>query len=270
MARLNGKKVLFSPQVVLDDDDKYVKKAAISASRKIPYFSTTEDGSYFTATGGDGSTAPTASDVVPVMTLGKISVDTPTGDYHAANKKYVNDGFVAKLIGTSATYGVYAFDDTGDTSLPVLNGTSAGTAEPISSNAIVRCTNGRIRVATPIGPYHAATKKYVDDNFFAKAVATPSLSTYQDINGYTWQALYTAMQAADTANAPLYLSNADRWLYFGTSQTDSICSQFIPYVYDEILGNKFYFVLKYVKENAGIQEIQCSITSSGVITATQS
>ena len=177
-------------------DDRYTQKAGISSSRKIPYFSTTEDGSYFTSTGGNGNTEPTTGGVVPITTSGKISVGTPTG------------------------------------------------------------------------PYHAANKKYVDDNFFQKAVVTPSLSTYQDINGYTWQGLYTAMQNAEAA--PIYLNNTDRWLYFGTNQADTICNQVVTFAFDEILGNKFFFVLKYVKEQAGtqtIQEIQCSITSTGVISA---
>lgn len=142
----------------------YVEKVSVtSTDRRVPYYSSNADGAYYTTTGGDGTVKPEASGVLPVMTTGRIRVNDPVGDYHAVNKKYVDDGFVTKLTGTSAAYNVYAFDNTGDTSLPVLNGTSAGTAEPISSNALVRCTNGRIRVATPIGPYHAATKKYVDD-----------------------------------------------------------------------------------------------------------
>ena len=72
-------------------DDRYVQKTSISASRKIPYFSTSENGSYFISTGGNGNTEPTAGGVVPVTTSGKISVGTPTGPYHAANKKYVDD-----------------------------------------------------------------------------------------------------------------------------------------------------------------------------------
>ena len=72
--------------------------------------------------------------------------------------------------------------------------------------------------------------------------------------------------------AQIYLNNADRWLHFGSNQADTICNQIVTFAFDEILGNKFFFVLKYVKEQSGtqtIQEIQCSITSSGVISATQ-
>lgn len=110
------------------------------------------------------------------------------------------NGYVAREIGTSAAYRVYAFNDTGDTSLPVINGTSTGTVEPSSGDAMVKSTNGRIRVATPIGPYHAATKKYVDDGFVAKA----SISTSRKIPYFstTEDGSYFTMTGGDGSTAP--------------------------------------------------------------------
>jgi hypothetical protein len=176
------------------------------------------------------------------------------------------NGYVEKQTTTSGSWRAYVYNNTGDNSLLVMSG-GDGTVDP-TGTGIAATTGGKLRTNTPTGPYHAANKKYVDDNFFQKAVVTPSLSTYQDINGYTWQELYAAMQNA--GDSLIYLNNSDRWLHFGTNRVDTICNQFITFIFDEILGNKFFFVLKYVKEQAGtqtIQEIQCSITSTGVISA---
>ena len=71
-------------------------------------------------------------------------------------------GFVERQTTTSNSYRVYAFNDGGDAAIAVVNGTSTGTVET-TADAIPKSTNGRIRVATPVGPYHAANKKYVDD-----------------------------------------------------------------------------------------------------------
>lgn len=176
-------------------------------------------------------------------------------------------GFVEKQTTTQAFWRIYAYNNNGDNFLSTIPGLD-GTTAPTATGGVATTTSGRLRTNTPTGPYHAANKKYVDDNCFKKAVVTPSLSTYQDINGYTWQELYTAMQNAGAAQ--IYLNNADRWLHFGSNQADTICNQIVTFAFDEILGNKFFFVLKYVKEQAGtqtIQEIQCSITSTGVISA---
>ena len=172
------------------------------------------------------------------------------------------DGKVSKQTTTSTTKRAYAFDNTGDINVVISTDNANG------NTLVMRTGSGRIVCADPTNRGHAATKGYVDDNFFRKAVVTPSLSTYQDINGYTWQALYTAMQNAGASL--IYLDNADRWLHFGSNQADTICNQVVTFAFDEILGNKFFFVLKYVKEQSGtqtIQEIQCSITSTGVISA---
>lgn len=169
------------------------------------------------------------------------------------------EGKLSKQTGTSRVY--TNNPDGTPASLPY----SAG----VTPNSIpYRTAAGNIYTANPTSGGHAANKQYVDDNFFQKAVVTPSLSTYQDINGYTWQGLYTAMQNAGAS--PIYLNNANRWLHFGSNQADTICNQVVTFAIDEILGNKFFFVLKYVKEQAGtqtIQEIQCLITSTGVISA---
>lgn len=199
------------------------------------------------------------------------------------------DGKVSKQTTTSTAKRVYAYDNTGDTNVVI-------SADNDNGGTIVQRTSaGRIVCNDPNAAGQAATKGYVDDRVQANptdaatadltklkvgdttygipkgySTISPSLTTYQNINGYTWSDLYSAMQAADAANSPLYLLNADRWLHFGTNPVDTICNQVVTFAFDEILGNKFFFVLKYVKEQSGtqtIQEIQCSITSTGVISA---
>lgn len=141
-------------------------------------------------------------------------------------------------------------------------------------------------------------KKYVDDRVQANPAGTftedlimlkvgdityavpkgysiiyPSLTTDQNINGYTWQALYTAMQNAESTFSPLYLPNPDRRLYFSVPGY-AICNQFVTFISDKFIGNnKYFFTLKFVKligsSNYQIKEIQCSITSAGLITAVE-
>lgn len=94
---------------------------------------------------------------------GVLITNTPTRLYQASNKKYVDDGFVAKT--TTATqymrvYGVRA------------DGTQA--VFPTSQNVpelehiAQYTTGGNIRTNTPIDNLDCANKKYVDDGFVAK------------------------------------------------------------------------------------------------------
>lgn len=232
----------------------------------------------------DADAAATAAATLAGQKMDKVS-GGEAGDFASLDEngnvvdsgKSANDfapaspvGYVEKRTTTGTNWRLYAYNNDGDFQLITIGG-GDGSVEPVNTGNVLTTTDGKIRIGTPTGDYHAANKKYVDDNFFQKAVVTPSLSTYQDINGYTWQELYTAMQNA--GDSPIYLNNADRWLHFGTNRVDTICNQFITFIFDEILENKFFFVLKYVKEQSGtqtIQEIQCSITSAGVISATQS
>lgn len=233
----------------------------------------TDSGGYLTEITIDGTShaIPSGGGSAGVSSIGGATGAISLGTGMSMSGQTLNgpdlSGFVEKQTTTAGGWRAYVYNNAGDNSLLVMSGLD-GTFAPTATGNIVATTSGRIRTNTPTGPYHATNKQYVDDNFFQKAVVTPSLSTYQDINGYTWQELYTAMQNAGAS--PIYLNNADRWLHFGTNQVDTICNQIVTFAFDEILGNKFFFVLKYVKEQSGtqtIQEIQCSITSTGVISA---
>ena len=237
-------------------DGKVSKQTTTSTTKRAYAFDNTGDiNVVISADNANGGT------IVQRTSAGRIVCNDPNASGQAATKNYVDTNFVPKQSGNSR---VYTNNPNGE--IASLEYSAAATASTIA----YRTVSGNVYTATPTATGHAATKGYVDDNFFQKAVVTPSLSTYQDINGYTWQELYTAMQNAGAAQ--IYLNNADRWLHFGSNQADTICNQIVTFAFDEILGNKFFFVLKYVKEQSGtqtIQEIQCSITSSGVISATQ-
>lgn len=98
---------------------------------------------------------------------GQINVaQTPTSDYHATSKKYVDDadsGKVDKVSNASKIYGTDA--------------SSNQTTYDISTNATAntvayRAGSGTLTVGTPTSNYHATTKKYVDDGLSGKVDKT--------------------------------------------------------------------------------------------------
>lgn len=89
---------------------------------------------------------------------GQINVaQTPTTDYHATSKKYVDDADSGKVDKVSSASKVYGTDSS-----------SNQTTYDISTNATAntvayRAGSGTLTVGTPTSNYHATTKKYVDD-----------------------------------------------------------------------------------------------------------
>ena len=86
---------------------------------------------------------------------GRAKIQTPINDMQIANKKYVDDGFVAKKTGSDATVYVYGYNNNGDVVVP----TSFGV---LSDSIVVRDSNGNTSFATPTSSSHATTKAYVD------------------------------------------------------------------------------------------------------------
>lgn len=99
----------------------------------------------------------------------------PKSNYAAANKKYVDEGFVAKVTTPTQdarVYGLYA------------NGTQTVFATsqnvPATDHIAQYTTAGNIRTNTPINDLDCANKKYVDDNiaahseYFVKAFTIPN------------------------------------------------------------------------------------------------
>ena len=86
---------------------------------------------------------------------GRAKIQTPVNDMEIANKKYVDNGFVAKKTGSDATVYVYGYNNNGDVVVP----TSFGV---LSDSIVVRDSNGNTSFATPTSSSHATTKAYVD------------------------------------------------------------------------------------------------------------
>lgn len=85
---------------------------------------------------------------------GVLITDIPTKPYQAANKKYVDDGFVKKVTGHNK---VYATDSTGTDS-------ELSYSQSPANSAIMQYTSsGTIRTNTPIDDLDCANKKYVDE-----------------------------------------------------------------------------------------------------------
>lgn len=106
---------------------------------------------------------------------GVLITDTPTKPYQAANKKYVDDGFVAKTTTPTQdarVYGVYA-----DGTQTIFN-TSQNVPE--IDHLAQYTTGGNIRTNTPIDNLDCANKKYVDEKKvdisenFVKAFTIPN------------------------------------------------------------------------------------------------
>lgn len=87
---------------------------------------------------------------------GNIKVGTPRGVNDATTKKYVDDGFVAKVTPSNNLTYVYSRDGNGDKSLQATSSMNGNTVA-------YRDANGNIGVGTPTEDAHSTTKKYVDD-----------------------------------------------------------------------------------------------------------
>lgn len=85
---------------------------------------------------------------------GRAKVNTPLSDNDIANKAYVDNGFVPRMISTTGTQ-IYAFDNNGLKDVHM----SAGAIE---SGIAYKDNGGVLSVGTPTGLSHATTKAYVD------------------------------------------------------------------------------------------------------------
>ena len=100
---------------------------------------------------------------------GNVSTAAPTADEHAANKKYVDDNFIAKDSSASSYDQVYGKTQGGvQTKFSVALGAYANTIP-------VRDGSGRIYTGSPVEQGHAANKQYVDNGFVERRTGT---STY--------------------------------------------------------------------------------------------
>lgn len=123
------------------------------------------------------SGASTAGNIPVYVGTGQLNVVAPTLDTQATNKKYVDDGFVAKDTSVTSYQKVYAKTAGGEqTMLSVSTGAVAG-------NIVQRDSSGDIQLrsdfgVTPPGDNDAISKKYATDNFLPKTTTTGNLRLY--------------------------------------------------------------------------------------------
>lgn len=138
-------------------DGKYVAKKTTSSPTSFLYaYDQGGDKSMQTASGN------TPYAIAERDANGNLSVGTPTSDDNATPKKYVDDGFVAKVT-TGSKNQAYTVDTNNQQAMMGIDeGASAWTLAR-------RYTDGRLQVGTPLADSDATPKKYVDDGFLAKA-----------------------------------------------------------------------------------------------------
>ena len=121
----------------------------------------------------------------------------PTRPYQAANKNYVDNGFVAKVTTSTQDIRVYGLR---------ADGTQA--VFPTSQNVpelehiAQYTTGGNIRTNTPIDNLDCANKKYVDDNIAAQLVGVKSLDG--QTGALTTKTLFGTNSILGTGNIDLY------------------------------------------------------------------
>lgn len=105
--------------------------------------------------GYDGDSVNTRDGIVGIVD-GKIGCAIPTDDYHTANKKYVDDGFLAKKTGiTSEVIITQKPDGTTDN--------LAYTTDIAALHMVRRTVNGDVLVPNlPVSPYGAVNKNFID------------------------------------------------------------------------------------------------------------
>lgn len=111
-------------------------------------------------------TSPIADSLVLRTENGQVTTAAPTADNHAANKKYVDDYFVAKQTAVTSSNQAYAKAADGSQTMQDISTTGSG-------DIIARQANGQIYVpSSPSANNDATSKKYVDDTFLAKLTGT--------------------------------------------------------------------------------------------------
>lgn len=109
---------------------------------------------YLRSAAATGITEPTAT----------IAVQTPVNPYAAANKKYVDDNFVAKNAPKGTAVKLYGETSEGSVVHRLVN----TAATPTQGTIPIYRENGTLSAGIPTELYHATNKEYVDTNFVGK------------------------------------------------------------------------------------------------------
>ena len=176
------------------------------------------------------SQSPANSAIMQYTSSGTVSTNTPTEDLDAANKKYVDDGFVAKVTTSTQDIRVYGLH---------ADGTQA--VFPTSQNVpeiehIAQYTTGNnIRTSTPIDNLDCANKKYVDDGFVAKVdISENFVKVFTIPNGTS-----TGTLAADVKEK---LCNPDGHNYYVFDDTSQMILKYSFNADDEIIQYKAIYL----------------------------
>lgn len=139
------------------------------------------------------SQSPANSAIMQYTSSGTVRTNTPTEDLDAANKKYVDDGFVKKY---DTPYTIYATDENG-------NQMARDLASSSSPNSIAQYSNyGTLKTATPIDNLDCANKKYVDNNIAAHLVGVSSING--QTGALTTKTLFGTNSILGTGNIDIY------------------------------------------------------------------
>lgn len=152
-----GEGTVFESTSLLGENDidptytnKFVSKVTTKA---IVYGTSASDGSPRTI---PWNTAEVANTLVMRDSGGRAKIQTPLLADQIANKRYVDDGFIAKYINGGI---VYANDTSGSqTGIEYSEGADKYTIA-------IRSENGCVRTADPEGQNDAVTKSYADNRF---------------------------------------------------------------------------------------------------------
>ena len=168
---------------------------------------------------------------VPYMEQGQIACSIPTSDYSAANKKYVDDGFVARQPNKDSGWNrAYGMTSTGEeTIFPIANGIQGGTLA-------IRGVNGRVLVGAPVADNDATTKEYVDNLFVQARFNFTSGSNYILINIYMKKSDYDAINSIEDLSAYLTSKGAKSGantviIHMGERGNNTAVTDIIQYIY---------------------------------------
>lgn len=103
---------------------------------------------------------------------GRTKVAAPSTDGDAANKKYCDDGFVAKQTGVTTNPQAYVKNPDGTQSLKTVSNYWAGSAIPMWDN------NGRLYCGSPNDDNQTVNRGYTNDHYLAKQTG---VSTYLQV-----------------------------------------------------------------------------------------
>ena len=152
-----GEGTVFESTSLLGENDidpaytnKFVQKRTTTGGVYLYAYDSTGDISQSADTGANAYT------VARRDAGGVLNVGDPTSQYHAVNKKYVDDGFVPK---TSRIGIVYCTDNKGNQAR--INYSENNAAWTIAQ----RDGSGHVRTADPEGQNDAVNKAYVDSRF---------------------------------------------------------------------------------------------------------